>query len=269
MKVFAVQFDIAWEDKAENHRRIERMLEEAEVAPGTFVLLPELGDTGFSFNIDAIVDDRSLEWARATARGFGVWLQHGYPVPGSTGKGRNRASIVSPDGEVVGSYDKVHPFTYGRGEQHHYDSGSQLTLRGVVGLPGEPVICPLICYDLRFPELWRLAALAGAEVFTIGASWPNARQAHWRALLIARAIENQAYVIAVNRTGADPYLKYAGGSIIVSPKGEVLAEADDEPSTLDATLNLEALRAWRHDFKALSDAHRDLLGTIAIDEADR
>src|SRR5690606_2545669 len=98
-----------------------------------------------------------------------------------------------------------------------------------------------ICYDLRFPELWRLGALAGAEVFTIGASWPDARQHHWRSLLIARAIENQAYVVAVNRVGRDPHLGYAGGSMIVSPMGEVLAEADAAPQVIQAELDMAAL----------------------------
>ena len=86
----------------------------------------------------------------------------------------------------------------------------------------------MICYDVRCPELRRIAAGAGAEVFTIGASWPSARQSHWRSLLIARAIENQAYVVSVNRVGADPHLQYVGGSVIVSPTGEILAEADGE-----------------------------------------
>ena len=124
------------------------------------------------------------------------------------------------------------------------------------------MVAPLICYDLRFPELWRLAALAGAEVCTIGASWPDPRQHHWRALIIARAIENQAYVVAVNRTGNDPHCAYAGGSIIVSPMGEVLAEANDRPAMLTAQLDLPALRTWRAEFPVLRDIHRDLLGSI-------
>lgn len=125
-------------------------------------------------------------------------------------------------------------------------------------------MCPLICYDLRFPELWRLGAVEEADVFTIGASWPAARQQHWRALLIARAIENQAYVVAVNRIGDDPHIKYAGGSLIISPTGEVLAEAPagNVPIVLQAELDPAALRAWREKFPALADIHRELLGSI-------
>ena len=260
MRVAAVQFDIAWEDKAANHAVIERMLDEAAIAPGTFVLLPELGDTGFSFNLDAIVDDRTLDWARPLARRLRIWLQAGFARRGPDGKGRNCAAIISPQGEVVGTYEKVHPFSYGH-ESRHFGGGDEILLRTC----GQAVICPLICYDLRFPELARLAAAAGAQVLTLGANWPQARQSHWRSLIIARAIENQAYVIGANRVGSDPHLDYAGGSIIVAPTGEVLAEASDEPVVLAAELDLEQLRQWRETFPALRDIRRELLGSFRLD----
>jgi predicted amidohydrolase len=162
----------------------------------------------------------------------------------------------------LGEYQKVHPFSYGK-ESQFYSGGDHLLLRRC----GEAMVCPMICYDLRFPELWRIAALNGAEVFTIGASWPAARQHHWRALLIARAIENQAYVVAVNRTGSDPFLKYAGGSIIISPRGEVLAEAGEESGVLQVQLDLAALRQWRDEFPVLKDVRPDLLGSMKLDSA--
>lgn len=262
MQVAAVQYDIAWEDKATNHAIIERMLREAEVEPGTFVLLPELGDTGFSFNLDRIVDDVTLEWGRSLARRLGIWLQPGFARRGPEGRGRNCAAIISPRGEVLAIYEKVHPFSYGK-ESQHYSGGQVLVVRDC----GEARVCPLICYDLRFPEVWRVAARHGAEVFTIGASWPDARQAHWRALLIARAIENQAFVVGLNRVGSDPHLTYAGGSIIISPHGQVLAEAGREPAVLRATLKLEMLRDWRKAFPALADARAELLGSFPVDSS--
>ncbi len=245
MRFAAVQFDIVWEDKTANHAIVERML--GELSPplpgGSFVLLPELGDTGFSMNLDRIVDGRSMEWAMGLANRMGVFVQHGFArretasAVGGGPAGRNCAAIFGPGGEALGEYQKVHPFSYGK-ESQFYSGGDHL----VAAACGDARVSPMICYDLRFPELWRLAALGGAEVFAIGASWPAARQHHWRALLMARAIENQAYVVAVNRIGSDPHLKYAGGSMIVSPKGEVLAEAGDEPCVLQADLDLEALR---------------------------
>lgn len=273
MRFAAVQFDIVWEDKPANHALIERMLSEASAAipPESFVLLPELADTGFSMNLDRIVDDRSLTWACNAARRFGVYVQHGFAqleeahipgiAPGSAEdpKGRNCAAIIGPDGAILGQYEKIHPFSYGK-ESLHYNGGEHVLLAHC----GSAIVCPMICYDLRFPELWRLAALAGAEVFTIGANWPAARQHHWRALVIARAIENQAYVVAVNRIGSDPHLKYSGGSLIVSPKGDILAEADDRQTVLHADLDLDGLRRWRQEFPALRDVHRDLLGAVEV-----
>jgi predicted amidohydrolase len=176
VKVAAVQPDIAWEDKPANHATIERMLDEAGVGPGAYVLLPELGDTGFSFDLDAIVDEATLPWATGLAQRLGIWIQPGFAQRGPDGKGRNCAAIIDPAGEVLAVYGKVHPFTYSQ-EPTYYSGGDSVVVRAC----GRAAVCPLICYDLRFPELWRFAAQAGAEVFTIGASWPEPRQAHWRA----------------------------------------------------------------------------------------
>lgn len=257
----AVQFDIAWEDKAANHATIERMLRDAKIEPKTFVLLPELGDTGFSLNVDGIADDRSLTWAIGLAKSLGIYLQHGFATRGPDGKGRNCAAIIDPSGKVLGMYEKVHPFSYGK-EGFHYTGGNHIVLAHC----DQAVVCPMICYDLRFPELWRQGAMRGAQVFTIGACWPQARQHHWRSLLIARAIENQAFVVAVNRIGADPNVKYAGGSMIVSPKGDILAEAADQATVLTANLEMKVLSAWRQEFPALRDVHPELLGTIQVQQ---
>jgi predicted amidohydrolase len=260
--VAAVQLDISWENKPANHRRIEEMIDAAALPEGAFVVLPEMGDTGFSFDLEAIADERSVAWGCDLARRRALWIQIGDARRGPDGRGRNRATIVDPEGRVQATYEKVHPFSFGR-ESQHFTGGNHL----VVQQCGDAIMCPLICYDLRFPELWRLAvagdgAAAPAEVFAIGASWPAARQAHWRALLIARAIENQAYVVAVNRVGRDPALAYAGGSIVVGPKGDVLAEAESDECVLQARLDLAFQRTWRREFPALRDVHRDLLGRI-------
>ncbi|MHC4422381.1 MAG: nitrilase-related carbon-nitrogen hydrolase, partial [Planctomycetota bacterium] len=147
----------------------------------------------------------------------------------------------------------------------YYAGGDTVVVRECDGA----AVCPLICYDLRFPELWRVAAVSGAEVFTIGASWPEPRQAHWRALLIARAIENQAYVVAVNRVGRDPSHRYAGGSMIIGPGGDIIAEAGPAPAVLTADLDLEALRRWREEFPALRDVRPELLGSMKLDATGR
>jgi omega-amidase len=279
MRFAAVQFDIVWEDKPANHAIIERMLREADPAiePGTFILLPELGDTGFSMNLDRIGDaERSLEWGQSLARKFESFVQIGFArseaarvdvqagnPESSKPNGRNCAAIIDPNGNILGEYQKIHPFSYGK-ESQFYSGGDHL----LICRCGDANVCAMICYDLRFPELWRLAAIdgtenvPGAEVFTIGASWPSARQHHWRTLAIARAIENQAYIVAVNRVGNDPHLHYAGGSLIVAPSGAVIAEADDRPTVLQAEVDLASLRTWRAEFPALRDVKRVLLGSI-------
>lgn len=260
MHVTIVQYDITWEDKAASQAAMDAMLAEHPPAKGGLVLLPELGDVGFSFNIDRICDDASIEWAARTARTYDCWVQHGHVERADDGRGLNTASLVAPDGTIAGSYRKVHPFSFG-GEASHYAAGDQLVLRRVEGA----CLCPLICYDLRFPELWRLARRAGAEVFTIGASWPAERTAHWRALLIARAIENQSFVLACNRTGSDPHLAYDGNSMVISPRGEIIAEADDSSTVLQADINLDEVHSWRETMRCQDDVVEGFLGKIEVD----
>lgn len=263
MQVTIVQYDIAWEDKTGSQQRMNAMLDAAPPDEQGFVLVPELCDVGFSMNLETIVDDRTATWARERAMRDHSWVQYGHAQLDADGHGLNCATVVDPMGTVHGTYRKVHPFSHGR-ESRHYVAGRELLLVDIGGL----LVCPLICYDLRFPELWRLARQAGAEAFAIGASWPSTRHAHWRTLLIARAIENQAYVFACNRCGADPYLEYAGGSMIVSPRGDVLAEADSNPTLLQIEIEPEDARAWRDEFRCHDDVNEAFLGTIDLTRAD-
>ena len=120
-----------------------------------------------------------------------------------------------------------------------------------------------ICYDLRFPEVFRIAAARGAGVLVVLANWPEVRGAHWLALLRARAIENQAYVVAVNRCGRDPHLAYGGRSLVVDARGEIVADAGGREGCFGMELDFPALVAYRSEFPALADLRRDLwnLGT--------
>jgi len=255
----AVQHDIVWEDPAATRAGVERLLAAAPPPRGAFLLLPELGDTGFSFDLDRVCGSGAVEWAAGLAQSHGVHLQVGHAERGADGLGRNRASIVGPCGGVLAEYDKVHPFSFA-GEERHYRGGESIALLQA----GAFVVCPMICYDLRFPELWRLATLAGAEVFTIGAEWLSLRSPHWRSLLIARAIENQAFVVACNRVGEDPRYRYLGGSLIVAPTGEVLAEAGSGEEVVSSHLDPELLHRSRSTFPALADLRRSLLGSIPV-----
>ena len=259
MEIALVQYDIAWEDKPTNHARIEAMLEEASVPPGAFVLLPELGDTGFTMDLDAATEVDSIEWAVSLARRRDWTIQVGHAEPNPDGLGRNCATIVRPDGTVCAPYRKMFPMTILK-EHHAYGAGDGLVLADI----GPVTVAPLICYDLRFPELWRLAALEGAEVFAIGACWPKERTAHWRHLLVSRAMECQAWVLGCNRIGTDPNLEYIGSSIIVAPDGTIVADGGSEPGVVRADIDLAAGREFRERFPVLKDARRELLGSVRI-----
>jgi len=253
MRITSVQFDIVWEDKDASHAEVERLLEASPPGQGDLVVLPELGDVGFSLALDRIVDERSALWAQQLAARYQCWLLHGWPERrGETG--RNVAGLVAPDGTLRGTAEKLHPFTAGH-EHRAYEGGDGPFVFDVDGV----AVCPLICYDLRFPEAFRVAAAAGAEVFIVIANWPKSRSHHWRALSIARAIENQAALVACNRTGSDPHMVYFGGSLAVDHTGIVLAEGSDVPSTVTAEFDIAALRKWRNEFPALKDMRADLM----------
>jgi predicted amidohydrolase len=119
---------------------------------------------------------------------------------------------------------------------------------------GEGLVSPFVCYDLRFPELFRqVIAMQQPEVFVVIASWPEKRILHWVRLLQARAIENQAYVIGVNRVGNDPYYHYTGRSVIVDFNGEILADAGEAEGWISARLELSTLRKYREGLPFLKD----------------
>lgn len=254
-----VQPDIAWEDHEENHARTRRLLASADVRPGDLILLTEMFDTGFSVELDKTADvhNKTLDFLRTLASELRVTLQGSRTVIGPDGRGRNRFSILGPDATLLAEYDKVHPFSLGRTtEADRFTSGNAVvTYAWTPGSHPSVVICPAICYDLRFPELFRIGMLKGAEIFALGANWPTSRQAHRRALDIARAIENQAFVLDVNRTGDDPALNYSGGTIAIGPRGDVLGELGDAPGVLSVPIDIDDVRSWRRTFPATRD-HR-------------
>ena len=255
MRAHLVQLDIAWEDKPANCDQVERLVSRAAVEPGDLIVLPEMFDTGFSLNIETTADrdGGTLRYLSQLAGDLGVCVQGGRTIlePGRT-HAQNRAPVISPRGDLLLEYAKVHPFSFGR-EPERFEGGSEVaTYLWESG--GQTLrVAPAICYDLRFPELFRLGLLKGAEAFAIGANWPDARQHHWRSLVIARAIENQAFVLAVNRTGRDPNLNYVGGSIAVGPRGDILGELGPEEAVLSVEVNPREVLAWREKFPAWRD----------------
>lgn len=249
--VVLVQHDIAWVSPAENFARVEGLLRDAPPPPESLVVLPELFATGFSLNTAAIAepeDGPTGSFLAGLARRFGVTVVAGRP--GRTAGGcQNLAVAVAPDGGVLARYTKLQPFTPG-GEAAQYAAGGDVVSFAWAGL----TVTPFICYDLRFPEHFRAAARRWRpEVFVVIASWPAARIAHWDTLLAARAIENLAFVIGVNRSGRDPQFEYPGHSRVIGPDGRLLADAGEAEAVVSATLDVAGLRAYREKLPFLED----------------
>jgi predicted amidohydrolase len=240
--------DLAWEDAGENHRRARRHLEAAHEKGARLALLPEMFCTGFSMESDRIAQPPggpSETFLRETARELSLWILASIPEAGQP-RPRNTAILAAPDGSVT-RYAKIHPFTFG-GEHRVYAGGDRVVTADVEGLR----VTPFVCYDLRFPEPFRLAA-ADTDLFAVVANWPVRRREHWRTLLRARAIENLCYVAGVNRVGEGGQLRYEGDSVVVSPWGETLVEGGAEETILFADVDPAAVADARAKFPALSD----------------
>ena len=252
LHIVVCQLDIAWEDKAESHRRAAALLEQARPPKGALVVLPEMFSTGFSMNVDATAEGNerpSERFLTDTARRLEACALGGVVTRERPGVlGLNQAVAFGPDGSELARYAKIHPFSFA-GEDRRFARGRDVVTFAWGGF----TVAPFVCYDLRFPEVFRVAALRGATVLVVIANWPAPREAHWLALLAARAIENQAYVVGVNRCGRDPHAVYSGRSRIVDPRGRILAEAGEGEETIVADLDLEAVQAYRREFPVLAD----------------
>ncbi len=249
MQLVGCQYDIAWEDASSNYRKVEEMLARETIEQGSLIALPEMFSSGFSMNVERVAEaspSQSEAFLSMLAKRHESWTVGGLVYKQESGRGRNELAIFDPSGDLAGRYRK----NYGFGtEPDHYDASDEITIFEWQGFR----VCPLICYDLRFPELFRRGAQQGADLFVVIACWPEVRAEHWKTLLKARAIENQAIVMGVNRIGEDPAWRYGGNSMIVDEQGNTLAEAQKEESCISASITLEQVRNWRESFPALKD----------------
>jgi omega-amidase len=255
VNVIALQFDIAWEDKPANFEKVRGLLAQATPPRDSLIVLPEMFATGFSMNADKILepyDGPTERFLASAAKEFGICLIGGAAMRGRDGRARNQALAFSPEGELIAVYAKRHPFTPG-GEADHYTAGEG----PAVFRWGDCHVSPFVCYDLRFPEIFReVAATHQPELFAVIANWPEKRIHHWVRLLQARAIENQAYVVGVNRVGSDPFYAYPGRSLIIDPQGEIMADAGNREGFIRAELDLATLRKYREGLPFLADLRR-------------
>jgi predicted amidohydrolase len=250
LRVTLVQQPLLWRDPAGNRERFEALLQ-GSAGHTDLVVLPETFTTGFSMEVEQLAEPPggpTALWMRTLAARLGAAVT-GSVITADGGRYYNRLLWVEPSGELR-SYDKRHLFRMGR-EHEHFTPGRtawSVSWRGFS-------ICPLVCYDLRFPVYSRRRAQLDYELLIFVANWPAARAFAWRTLLKARAIENQAYVVGVNRVGADGGgIAHAGDSVALDFLGATLADLGAEPGVVTVDLEGEALRAFRRKFPAHLDA---------------
>ena len=217
MRIALGQIDMGFEEKEKAMTLCSRLLAEAKEKQVDFVIFPEMTLAGFTLNPETYGEDRknslSMAFFREEAKKNHVAICYGLPVY-ENGIATNHCIILDENGNQLADYAKIHPFSFGA-EAKHYTGGNALQLCEVKGVP----VAPLICYDLRFPEIFQIVS-EQAKVIPVIASWPTARREHWMTLLKARAIENQCFILGVNRSGEGGGLSYIGDSMAVSPTGE-------------------------------------------------
>ena len=247
MKITILQRDIVWADPTRN---VQRADEAIDGNPGSdLYVLPEMFSTGFCTQPEGIAEpaeNRTVSWMKAKASQTGAAIAGSIAVH-EDGRYYNRFHFVTPDGNVT-TYDKKHLFTFG-GEHNRFTAGSE---RVIVAYKGFRILLE-ICYDLRFPVWSRNKGDYDMIIYV--ASWPTPRVEAWKALLTARAIENQCYVAGVNRVGDDPGNNYCGGSRVIDPYGKIMAECEDgREMEVTAEVDMEVLEAFRAKFPVLDDA---------------
>lgn len=253
MKVALGQFPLIWEDIEGNLGAWSERLGQLE-SDIDLIILPEMFTTGFSMEVDELaesMDGKALHWMKTQAENLSAAIL-GSIICRDGEKAHNRAVLVKSDGSIE-HYNKRHLFTFA-GEDKHFTAGTD---RLIIDLNGWK-ICPLVCYDLRFP-VWSRNSNDPEKQYDLliyVANWPAARSSAWSSLLNGRAHENQAFVVGVNRVGSDGKgIEYSGDSAVIDPKGNMLAIGKpSEEGWVIADLNRDELLDYRDKFRALNDA---------------
>lgn len=240
MKVGIVQHDIVWEDAAATRDHVAPMIAKAAADGARLIVLSEMFATGFSMKPDRIAEDEggpNEQFLLDRAAEHDAYLVASIAQRSPDGRYHNNAVVAAPDG-AVHRYAKIHPFSYAH-EDEHYAAGRDFLTVTIDSVR----MSVFVCYDLRFAdEFWALAE--DTDLYVVPANWPEPRREHWQVLLRARAIENQAYVVGVNRVGSADKLRYTGDSAVIDPLGQVLAEgppgewvmtADVDPDSVSHT----------------------------------
>ncbi len=254
LRVGVLQFDIALGERERNRATLRRLLASSLVSSElpTAVTVPEIWDVGYALDRAGELADPegagAAEFLGAAAREHGVWFVGG-SVLASTPRGfANRAQVIDPKGRLVDHYDKVHLIRL-MDEDKHFVPGRRACRFDLSGVSAGCVVC----YDIRFCEWVRTYAVEGAEVLFVSAEWPMSRIDHWEALLRARAIENQMFVVACNRCGTTNGARFGGRSMILGPKGEVLFRAGEGEEAGFVTIDTDEVAGTRKFLTVFDD----------------
>ena len=259
LKVALFQFDVKLGDPEANRQRVKALLERTKGKNPDIVILPEMWDTSYDIKnlreIASIENPKTLKFLMDIASHYNVNVVGGSIPFIDKGKIYNTSFVFNRMGKLLGVYRKIHLFGL-MGEDRVFERGSDLCLFELEG-----VKCGLtICYDLRFPELFRSLALKGAEVIFVPAQWPLARINHWKILLQARAIENQCYVIGVNRCGQEGDLVFGGSSLVIDPWGDIIAGGSDIETVIFAEINVDKVKEVREMIPVFKDRAPEVYG---------
>lgn len=247
MRVALFQMYIEWENKTKNFEHLENELEKLQSEEIDLLLLPEMSFTGFSMNTDKTkeADEHTVNQMKKYAIKYNVSIGFGW-VKDCGEKSENHYTIVNNIGEILSDYVKIHPFSYS-GEDVYFQGGKEIVSYSFL----DTEFSTLICYDLRFPEVFQIASKT-ADVIIVPANWPEKRSEHWKSLLKARAIENQVYVFAINCCGRIGGQYYSGDSCIINPDGKVLDIITDKEGIIVYEF-VNDVKQYRDDFPTKRD----------------
>ncbi len=250
MKIALVQYSPEWENPEKNIDKINGLLKDVSLTEIDLVVFPELTLTGFTMNVAKFaeeIDGPSYKFFIDLAGKKKVNVIGGV-IEKDGNKFYNTLLHIDENGLIKARYRKIHPFSFAN-EEKYFAAGNELVITEInkikIGLS--------VCYDLRFPELYRLYALKGAEVLVNIANWPVPRIAHWDLLTKANAVFAQAFFIGVNRTGKDPFNEYCGHSRVISPLGNAETEITEEEKIIVCEIDIAQVKETREKYPFLND----------------
>ncbi len=260
MKLAICQSEIKYLDFEYNLQHAQKAIHEAACNKADCIVFPEMSFTGFSMNtkITSRYSNASLESMKSFAAADNITIGFGWTEMQSDNVSYNHYSFISSNGDIILDYIKIHPFSYA-GEDLYFKGGTSLPHSSMFNVDFQCAIC----YDLRFPEIFRINP-DKIQAVIIPANWPEKRLQHWKVLLQARAIENQVYIIGVNCTGVQDGLLYSGGSMAISPDGSIICNCGDKPGLYYTDIDPLNVKNIRKNFPVLNDIRKELYNNLSV-----